>query len=580
MDTENVRERMRAYCRGVSTYDSRDELYDDIGSLLAARDIQWQDDKSIEYPRDEARVLMAANPGTVWEPKHTEYNALRLMEVNGHIRTLTYTGSKRLPRAQYRCVGCKDCYPDAPAGEECERCGRPLDPYPHYYQFVGHSPPRMLLYVRCDRSDRAAWAIRSDGAEHGLVAHEKYYAGHVSYTRITAKKVRELREEAQEHLLSADVAQRIIDAGGSVEKMPTLAKCDTMPYRLDGGSIQWQRSDGEWAKSAYASLMDAEKNQNGGVDGWRVVELGTRLFVHKWNGTCLFLRCEPDLNGHVSVRPDGATKRRDNDIEDGIDRWNRLHDLDRMPDWHEITGYLTEQEILSGAGRKRCARCEGAGDVDNQFRPIACPRCDGTGEEPKETRELHEDALWPRLFCFRGRYVVQVWICRSPNAPAQVWFGGAWRDVKDDTTVSWFASRDDHIELTGLITEEELVAGAGRERCSRCEGEGELCIVCRHGVVGGDGRKSQCPDWDEQKDPCPRCEGTGEEPVRDCRAPQEARERCAWCGGRQPGEHSFGHICACCHGTGEEPESEAEVIEEWLETLGFYSGSKSHDREQ
>jgi len=238
-----------------------------------------------EYSRDQARVLMAAHPGLLFQP-------VGGIHLGGH-----------------KCVGCRWCYPDPHDSEECANCGRPLVEYPRYWvspYWYGDT----VFYQQNGDNDKFvdAYAYKTDGT---------WVRKNVSpdCIEITAEEARQLRERVEER-----------------------------------------------AK-------------------WRD---GKRLFVGATShNVALYLRCEKGFEGHISVDKTGEESRRERIRYDcGPMTVSQMESRDTH---FEVTGLITEQQLLDGAGRERCAVCEGRGWWEERCPPVRvwCQRCDNTGEEPQ-----------------------------------------------------------------------------------------------------------------------------------------------------------------------------------------------------
>ncbi len=154
-------------------------------------EIEWTDDGvSKEYTRDEARVLMAANPLTRWEPENK--TGYYVMSKGGmthfHGEGGHHTENAALMGNSFQCVGCNQCFPCYPSDEsECPDCGRPLDPYPHYYRYDAPGGP---IYRRAD-GPQCVVNILESGKEVQSTRSEQWHKDNDNYTRITEQGARD-----------------------------------------------------------------------------------------------------------------------------------------------------------------------------------------------------------------------------------------------------------------------------------------------------------------------------------------------------------------------------------------------------
>lgn len=102
----------------------------------------------------------------------------------------------------------------------------------------------------------------------------------------------------------------------------------------------------------------------------------TREYYHRCGGReILYAKVEAEGDaGHTNVKVGGAE-------EPCFDwtHWGDYHYSDDGGDWEEVTGVVTEEELRSAIGRRRCGPCAGVGLYS---RSGACKWCEGSGEHP------------------------------------------------------------------------------------------------------------------------------------------------------------------------------------------------------
>lgn len=80
--------------------------------------------------------------------------------------------------------------------------------------------------------------------------------------------------------------------------------------------------------------------------------------------------------GHTSVDAEGESHLHT------LGKYWSEHDVQRLPQWSEVTGLVTEEEFFSAVGRMRCSRCGGRGYMGGMHTMVTgstCWRCEGTG---------------------------------------------------------------------------------------------------------------------------------------------------------------------------------------------------------
>lgn len=100
----------------------------------------------------------------------------------------------------------------------------------------------------------------------------------------------------------------------------------------------------------------------------------------------LYARVEEDRpDGHIQVMLDGTE----------MEYYGKIYWGARNPNfvWRQVTGLVTEEELRSAIGRRRCPVCKGKGYEDGMHTMITgstCSRCSGSGTVLNGSREIEK----------------------------------------------------------------------------------------------------------------------------------------------------------------------------------------------